>query len=114
VSRLKRQQKNISARIAAYRCTGGHVFLHAHDRCPVCKGKLEPGFASASAVLIVHTTVYINPTGIPVTLGIARTRCKAQTLCIVKSKIRGNGRDRVVLFKLDNRYYAVKRAGRAV
>lgn len=94
-------------RIEAFHCRAGHLFLYRHGTCPTCGLPLSGMAISASAVLAAHTTVRVGPSGAPIRLGIARTRCGAATLCIIEGSIRGNGRERVMLVKVDNLFYAL-------
>jgi hypothetical protein len=60
----------------------------------------------ARARLVAHTTVRVNPTGVPYRLGVAVTDRGAATLCVIEGEIRGNGRDRVTLVERNGRFYA--------
>jgi uncharacterized OB-fold protein len=106
--------RNPGRRIEAHRCRAGHVFLYGHGVCPTCGQLLSRMFIPAAAVLTAYTTVRVNPSGVPIRLGIARTRCGASTLCIVKGAIRGNGRDRVMLVKMNGRFHALGRGTRLI
>jgi uncharacterized OB-fold protein len=92
--------------IPAFRCVNGHFFLHAHDACLDCGGPLRATRVSAEGHLLTHTTVLVNPSGEPHMLGIAKAKCGAKTLCIIRGSIRGTGRDRVRLEKIGDCFYA--------
>ncbi|MDH4035879.1 MAG: hypothetical protein OEX18_01745 [Candidatus Krumholzibacteria bacterium] len=98
-------------RLVAWRCPRGHVQLHGAPACPACGERLRPARLSPDARLIATTTVRVNPQGRPFVLGIAVTRCgRARTLCVVRTRIRGNGRDAVRLCNEDG--VVVARAAR--
>lgn len=99
-------------RIPAHRCPNGCLWLYEHLYCPNCRAKLERVNIASTALLVSHTTVRVNPAGVPIRLGVARTTAGAATLCIVHGAVRGNGRDRVVLVLRDGRYHALARMAR--
>jgi uncharacterized OB-fold protein len=98
--------------IIAHRCRNGCLWLHAHEDCPHCGGRLTPTRIPNDAVVVSNTVVRVNPTGSPVQLGVARTSTGATTLCIIHGAIRGNGRDRVRLFMSGGRFHALARGFR--
>jgi uncharacterized OB-fold protein len=98
--------------VEAHRCPEGCIWMHRHERCPRCGGPLRRTRVPNEAVLVSHTIIRVNPTGTPIELGLAVTRCGAATLCIVEGKIRGNGRDRVRLVFEDGRFHALARQSR--
>lgn len=98
--------------ITAYRCVLGCLWLHEHEDCPNCGGRLVPVRTPSEAVVISHTVVRVNPTGSPIHLGVARTASGTTTLCIIHGRIRGNGRDRVQLVMRSGRYHALARGAR--
>ena len=50
------------------------------------------------AILVLVTTVRVNPFGAPFRLGVAVMRAgKTRVLCRVEGRVRGNGNDRVIL-----------------
>lgn len=95
------------AHLPALRCACGAVYLYPHDTCPRCGGALVPVRVRSEARLVSHTTVRVNPTGVPYRLGVAVTHSGASTLCVVEGAVRGNGRDRVQLVLRDGRYHAL-------
>ena len=99
-------------RLRAYRCRGGHCYFTRYDRCPACGGTLTGTSLPPEALLLAHTVVRVNPSGQPFKLGIVRTRSGATTLCIVHGTVRGNGRDRVLLYEQDGRFHADGRNAR--
>lgn len=99
-------------RVTAYHCPQGRVFLHRHESCPHCRGRLSEFPVRSTAVLVSHTTVHVNPTGHPIRLGVAQVRPGLRTLCVVQGEIRGNGRDRITLVRRDGRFVALARAAR--
>ncbi|MCI0451437.1 MAG: hypothetical protein L0Z51_03470 [Candidatus Latescibacteria bacterium] len=65
------------------------------------------------AMLVLVTTVRINPFGAPFRLGVAVTRCgRARVLCRVVGAVRGSGHDRVVLEENDGVVVARPARGR--
>ena len=102
----------VPAWLDGWRCPNGHLFLYPHEKCPRCSLALTPTRLGAKARLRSATTVRVNPSGAPFQLGIAVTDEGASTLCIVEGTVRGNGRDRVVLVKTDERFVARGRGWR--
>lgn len=96
----------------AFRCREGHCYLNRYPLCPTCGNRFMTTTLPAHARLLTHTIVRVNPGGTPFTLGIARTPSGATTLCVVHGAIRGTGRDRVLLYKRENRFYALGRGAR--
>lgn len=96
----------MTPRINALRCPRGRLYLYAHDICPCCGGRLTPVRIPSRARLVAHTTVRVNPSGVPYRLGVAVTASGAATLCVVEGEIRGNGRDRVTLVERGGRFHA--------
>jgi len=65
------------------------------------------------AVLVLVTTVRVNPTGTPFRLGVAITRRgRARVLCRVEGRVRESGHDRVVLEERDGVVVARRARGR--
>ena len=93
--------------INARRCPRGCLWLHGYKSCPGCGAATTAVKISARAALISHTVVRVNPSGAPITLGVARARGGAATLCIVEGNVRGNGYERVTLVLKNGRYRAL-------
>jgi uncharacterized OB-fold protein len=93
--------------ITAYRCPTGCLWLHEHEDCPDCGGRLEPVRINNEANVVSDTVVRVNPSGSPIHLGVARTTTGATTLCIIQGQIRGNGHDKVRLVVRDGRFHAL-------
>lgn len=99
------------ARLAAFACARGHVYLHAQDTCPQCGGPLRHRWIPPVATLTLDTTVRVTPRGDPFVLGIAVTHCgRARTLCRVDGSIRGHGYDLVILEKDGDVFVARRRS----
>jgi uncharacterized OB-fold protein len=98
--------------ITASRCRLGCLWLHEHDDCPDCGGRLTPVRIPCEATLISDTVVRVNPSGSPIHLAVAKTSTGASTLCVVDGPVRGNGRDKVRLVFRDGKYHAVNRSRR--
>ena len=98
--------------IPAFRCKNGHFFLHAHNACLTCGEPLRATQVSAEGHILTHTTVLVNPAGEPHMLGIAKAKCGAKTLCIIRGSIRGTGRDRARLAKIGDCFYAIGKCAR--
>ena len=82
----------------AWRCHAGHVYLHPHAACPVCGRSLRATRVPPVATLLLITTVRVSPAGSPFDLGLAVTVAgRARTLCRVEGRVRGTGRDSVLL-----------------
>ncbi len=65
------------------------------------------------AILVLVTTVRVNPTGVPFRLGVAVTRAgRARVLCRVEGRVRASGHDRVVLEERDGVVVARRARGR--
>jgi hypothetical protein len=71
-----------------------------------------PAGTIGSGVLITHTRMEVTPSGKPLQLGIVRRRGGARTLCRIIGSVRGQGNDRVWLFRLGGIYYAIGRSSR--
>jgi uncharacterized OB-fold protein len=93
--------------ITAHRCPKGCLWLHEHEDCPDCGGRLKPVRINNEANVVSDTVVRVNPSGSPIHLGVARTTTGATTLCIIQGQIRGNGRDKVRLVVRDGRFHAI-------
>lgn len=102
----------LNQHIIAHRCSRGCLWLHEHDDCPNCGGRLTGVRIPAQATIISNTVVRVNPSGFPIRLGVARAVGGATTLCIIEGKVRGHGRDRVHLVLRDGRYHALARGAR--
>ncbi|MGD8415263.1 MAG: hypothetical protein PVF33_13570 [Candidatus Latescibacterota bacterium] len=98
--------------LTAFRCGNGCIWLYPHDDCPDCGVRLVPTRIPNEAQVIAHTVVRVNPSGKPVHLGVAKTTSGASTLCVLRGRIRGNGRDRVRLITVDGRIHALARGHR--
>lgn len=98
--------------VVAHRCRNGCLWLHAHEECPDCGGRLVLTRILNDAMVVSHTVVRVNPSGTPIHLGVAMTTTGATTLCIIHGAIRGNGRDRVRLVMSDGRFHALARGCR--
>ena len=88
-------------RITLYRCGEDHIHFHPHSRCPVCDGLLFPVSCRGIGTLICRTKIEITPSGKSLTLGIARHKSGAKTLCRVVGNVRGNGNERVSMIDID-------------
>lgn len=98
--------------VVAYRCRNGCLWMYRHEDCPECGAPLAPTRIPDDATIISHTVVRVNPSGTPVALGVARTRAGATTLCVVRGRVRGNGRDRVRLVTVDGNFHALASGSR--
>jgi uncharacterized OB-fold protein len=93
--------------ITGWRCRDGHLWLYDHDECPECGGRLAEVSTRSEATIVTHTVVRVNPTGVPIRLGVAVTTTGASTLCIIRGRLRGNGRDRARLMVRGGRFHAL-------
>jgi len=75
----------------------------------VCGAKIESFGAPPQGALVSHTTVWVNPTGTPFKLGLARVECGAQTLCIVDGEIGSDPDEAIVLVAKGGVYHAIAR-----
>jgi uncharacterized OB-fold protein len=100
------------SRIPAFRCTRGHLFVVQHASCPSCGLPLVATSIQARGTLLLHTTVRVTPSGEPLELGVVRTPAGATTLCRIRGRIRGNGRDAVELVVEEGRFVALGKGGR--
>jgi uncharacterized OB-fold protein len=85
------------ARLAAFACARGHVYLHAQDFCPQCQAPLRARSIPPDATLTLDTVVRVSPGGESYVLGIAIT----------------HGYDRVVLESEGEVFVARRRRRRA-
>jgi len=90
------------ASIPGVRCARGHVHAQAGTHCPECDAPTRSARLAGDAILVLVTTVRINPSGAPFRLGVAVTRGgRARVLCLIEGNVRGLGRDRVQLEERD-------------
>jgi uncharacterized OB-fold protein len=93
--------------VTGWRCADGHLWLYEHGECPECGGPLSAASIRSEARIVTHTVVRVNPTGVPIRLGVAVTHAGASTLCIIRGRLRGNGRDRARLVNRGGKFHAL-------